>query len=175
MIEKNNIIIRTIKEEDLEKLIQWETPEIRGRYQEFNFRSKVEMEKKYNEDGYISDEFQVLMIELKDFGPTGLLFINFKREGIVNLGMGITEIENRGTGLGQKVLKMILNHLFNNYPLMRVEADTDVKNIGAQKVLESAGFHTEGRLRNYRYHHGKWHDSFMYSITREEYLNNREV
>lgn len=175
MIEKNNIIIRTIQKEDLEKLIQWETPEIRGRYQEFNFRSKIEMEKKYNEDGYISDEFQVLIIELKDFGLTGLLFINFKREVIVNLGMVITELENRGIGLGQKVLKMILKHLFNNYPLVRVEADTDVENIGAQKVLESTGFYTEGRLRNYRYHHGKWNDSFMYSITREEYFEQKEV
>lgn len=175
MIEKNNIIIRTIKEKDLDSLSKWETPEIRGRYQEFRFRSRVEMEKKYNEDGYISDELQVLLIELKDFGPAGLVFINFDREGLVNLGMVITETEKRGTGLGKKVLKMILKHLFNNYPLARVEADTDVENIGAQKVLESANFKNEGRLRNYRYHHGSWNDSFMYSITREEYYNKKEV
>src|SRR6056297_399108 len=175
MIEKNNIIIRTIQKEDLEKLIQWETPEIRGRYQEFHFHSKIEMEKKYNEDGYISDELQVLLVELKDFGPVGLVFINFNRKGLINLGMVITETEKRGTGLGKKVLKMILKHLFNNYPLVRVEADTDVENIGAQKVLEANNFKKEGKLRNYRYHHGNWNDSFIYSITREEYFKLREI
>ena len=174
MIEKNNIIIRTIKEKDLDTLSQWETPEIRGRYQKFHFRSKVEMENKYNEDGYISDELQVLLVELKDFGPVGLVFINFNRKGLVNLGMVITETEKRGTGLGKKVLKMILKHLFNNYLLARVEADTDVENIGAQKVLESANFKKEGRLRNYRYHQGRWNDSFIYSITREEYFKTRK-
>ena len=175
MIEKDNILIRTIKEKDLDTLIRWETPEIRGRYQEFHFRSRVEMEKKYNEDGYISDELQVLIIELKDFGPTGLLFINFEQEGVVNLGLVITEIEKRGSGIGQKVLKMILKHLFNNYPLARIEADTDVDNNAAQKVLKSAGFSQEGRLRNYRYHHGKFNDSYLYSITREDYFMTGEA
>jgi len=33
-----------------------------------------------------------------------------------------------------------------------------------KKVLEGAGFVKEGVLRNYRYHHGKYHDSFIYSI-----------
>lgn len=175
MIEKDNILIRTIKEKDLDTLIRWETPEIRGRYQEFHFRSRVEMEKKYNEDGYISDELQVLIIELKDFGPTGLLFINFEQEGVVNLGLVITEIEKRGSGIGQKVLKMILKHLFNNYPLARIEADTDVDNKAAQEVLKSAGFSQEGRLRNYRYHHGKFNDSYLYSITREDYFMTGEA
>jgi len=175
MIKKDNILIRTIKEKDLDTLIKWETPEIRGRYQEFHFRSRIEMEKKYNEDGYISDEMQVLIIELKDFGPTGLLFINFKQEGVVNLGLVITEVEKRGAGIGQKVLKIILKHLFSNYPLARIEADTDVENKAAQQVLKSAGFSQEGRLRNYRYHHGKFNDSYLYSITKEDYCKTGEA
>jgi len=175
MIEKNNIIIRTIKEKDLDTLSKWETPQIRGRYQEFHFRSRVEMEKKYNENGYISDELQVLLIEFKDFGPAGLIFINFNREGLVNLGLVITETAKRNIGLGKKVLKMILKHLFNNYPLDRVEADTDVENIGAQKVLEANNFKKEGKLRNYRYHQGNWNDYFIYSITREENFKLREI
>ena len=175
MIKKDNILIRTIKEKDLDTLIKWETPAIRGRYQEFHFRSKMEMEKKYNEDGYISDEMQVLIIELKDFGPTGLLFINFKQEGVVNLGLVITKVEKRGSGIGQKVLKIILKHLFNNYPLARIEADTDVENKAAQQVLKSAGFSQEGRLRNYRFHHGKFNDSYLYSITKKDYYKTGEA
>jgi diamine N-acetyltransferase len=70
---------------------------------------------------------------------------------------------------------MILKHLFNNYPLARIEADTDVNNKAAQKVLKSAGFLQEGRLRNYRYHHGKFNDSYLYSITREDYFKTGEA
>ena len=175
MIKDKNIILRPLRRNDLEKLVKWETPEIRGRYQEFHFKSIVNLENKFNENGLISDDLNVLIVELNTGVRIGLLFINFKREGVVNLGLVITRSEKRGQGLGKKILTLILEHLFNNYPLVRVEADTDVENEAAQKVLSSVGFKNEGRLRNYRFHHGSWHDSFMFSITNEEYkevLNN---
>lgn len=175
MIKNKNIILRPLRRNDLEKLIKWETPEIRGRYQEFHFKSKVNLEKEFNENGFISDDLNVLIVELNTGERIGLLFVNFKREGIVNLGLVITRSEKRGQGLGKKILSLILEHLFNNYPLVRVEADTDVDNKAAQKVLTSLGLKNEGRLRNYRFHHGSWHDSYMFSITNEEYnegLNN---
>ncbi|MFO7815162.1 MAG: GNAT family protein [Halanaerobiales bacterium] len=174
MIRKKDLLIRTIKEEDLKLLEKWETPEIRGRYQEYHFRSLVELREKYNKNGFISDDLNILIAELQGFGPVGLIFVNFKREGIVNLGLVITVTEKRGTGLGKRVISMLLKHLFNNYPLVRIEADTDHKNTGAQKVLQNCGFKEEGRLRSYRYHHGKWNDFLIYSLTRKDYNKLKE-
>ncbi len=175
MIKDKNIILRPLRKNDLDKLIKWETPEIRGRFQEFHFKSIVNLENKYNENGFISDDLNVLIVELNTGERIGLLFINFVRKGMVNLGLVITRSEKRGQGLGKKILSLTLKHLFNNYPLVRIEADTDVENKPAQKVLTSIGFKNEGRLRNYRFHHGSWHDSFMFSITKDDYnevLNN---
>ena len=39
-------------------------------------------------------------------------------------------------------------------------------NIAAQKMLERCGFRAEGVLRKYRFHHGSYHDSYLYSYTR---------
>jgi len=174
MIRKKDLIIRTIKEKDLKLLAEWETPEIRGRYQEYHFRSMVELEEKYNKNGFISDDLKILIAELQGFGPIGLIFVNFKRKGIVSLGLVITVKEKRGAGLGKRIIKMLLKHLFDNNPLVRIEADTDIKNTGAQKVLEKCGFKKEGKLRNYRYHHGKWNDSLMYSLTNDDYNKLKE-
>jgi len=174
MIREKDLIIRSIKQEDLKYLEKWETPEIRGRYQEYHFKSMVELKEKYNKNGFLSDELKILIAELKDFGPVGLIFVNFKRKGIVNLGLVITVTEKRGTGLGKRIIRILLKHLFDNYPLVRIEADTDHNNTGAQKVLKNCGFKEEGRLRNYRYHHGKWNDSIIYSLTHEDYNNLKE-
>ena len=41
---------------------------------------------------------------------------------------------------------------------MRIEAETDVENLGAQRALEKAGFTREGVLRSAQWQRGGWHD-----------------
>lgn len=119
-------------------------------------------------DGFNSERFKVLLIETTEEEKVGLIYISFIRDGLVSLGIVICNVECRDKGYGTKATQMIVKYLFDNYPLSRIQADTDIENIPAQKVLERAGFKREGIFRNYRFHHGKWHDSVIYSILPDE-------
>ena len=81
--------------------------------------------------------------------------------------VGIQLDENcRGQRVGSRAFALLPDYLLENFPLVRLEADTDVDNIAAQKMLERCGFRAEGVLRKYRFHHGSYHDSYLYSYIR---------
>ncbi len=162
----NGLRIRTITENDLEILYNWNSPIARGDFQEFNFESYKELESEYQKNGFISERFKTLIFE-QEQKPIGLIYISTIRPGIFRLGLVICESTYRKKGVGTKVCKLIVKHLFENYPCVRIETDTDIDNISAQKVLEKSGFEKEGILRKYRFHHGKWRDSVIYSIIRD--------
>ncbi len=162
---KNSLRIRTITENDLEIISSWNNSASRGDFQEFNFESFRELELEYQKNGFISEQFKTLIFE-QEQKPIGLIYISAPRQGIFRLGLVICEATYRQKGVGTKVCKMIVKHLFDNYPCVRIESDTDIDNIPAQSVLEKSGFEREGVLRNYRFHHGKWRDSAIYSIVR---------
>ncbi len=163
MIKTEQFVIRTIEENDVEFLHSMNSQEFRGDFEEFQFESKCSLTTQYHKDGFCSDTFQMLVVESLDKKPLGFIYLNFIRVGFIRIGIVLCE-NCRGMGLGKQITKTIVHHLFDNYTVVRMEADTDIDNLPAQKVLEGAGFVKEGVLRNYRYHHGKYHDSFIYSI-----------
>ncbi|PID28045.1 MAG: hypothetical protein CSB55_06820 [Candidatus Cloacimonadota bacterium] len=162
---KSSVKIRAIKENDLETIYNWNSPDSRGCFQEFTFESFKRLESEYQENGFIADKFKILIFE-DDKNPLGLIYISVLRPGIFRLGLVVCEESYREKGIGTKVCGMITEHLFANYPCVRIEADTDIDNIPAQKVLEKSGFEKEGVLRKYRFHGGKWRDSLIYGIIR---------
>lgn len=166
MIQQDTFIIRPIEEGDLDQLYRWNTEDMRGLYQECRLESKKELQAEYEEDGFFTEDFQMLMIEVMG-ECSGLLYLNFRREGLVSIGI-VLDGSKRRSGLGTKALSVMTKYLFDNYPVVRVEADTDVENEAAQKVLERAGYVREGRMRKYRYHHGAYHDSYLYAAVRCE-------
>jgi len=52
---------------------------------------------------------------------------------------------------------------------MRIQAQTDQRNVASQRVLEKAGFKKEGTLRKNFFMRGEWTDDYIYSILREEW------
>ena len=105
------------------------------------------------------------MVEVEN--PIGLLFVYFPRAGHAFVGTGIMEPDMRRKGYITKAGKLLCDHLFDNYPIVRIQAETDVENIGGQKSLEKIGFEKEGVFRNFFFHHGRWHDFAVYSLIRK--------
>lgn len=172
MIEGKNIVIRPIIEEDLKFLERWNTPEGRGDYQSYMPESPVSLKREFNENGLITSKLMRLIIETIDGERIGLFYVSFlKGSFIVSLGLEIPETGSRNKGYGSEALELIIKFLFNNYPVHRIQADTEVGNKSAQKVLEKNGFIREGVLREFRYHKGKWNDFAMYSILKSEFNN----
>lgn len=172
MITQQNLCIRPLQREDLPVLAAFQTAEVRGMYQECRIESALMLQKQLESDGICSEQFQMLMIE-EDAKAVGLFYLNFIREGLVRLGF-VLHPSAQGHHLASRVLLLCRDYLMENFPVVRLEADTDVDNIAAQKVLERCGFRAEGILRKYRFHHGSYHDSYLYSFIRDEWNRNQE-
>lgn len=172
MITEQALCIRPLRQEDLPTLAGWQTAAFRGLFQECRIESTLMLQKQLEADGLCSEQFQLLLIE-QEGNAAGLFYLNFVREGLVRLGF-VLDPSMRGHRLAFRALLLCRNYLMENYPVVRLEADTDVDNIAAQKVLERCGFRAEGILRSYRFHHGSYHDSYLYSYVRDDWSRGRE-
>jgi len=84
-----------------------------------------------------------------------------------NIGVTIVR-EHRSKGYGAEAQRLLAVYLFATYPIMRVEAQTDVTNTAEQRALEKAGFTREGIIRGAQWRGGSWHDLVVYSKLRGE-------
>jgi diamine N-acetyltransferase len=166
MIITDKFTIRAVNSGDLEAIYTMKSQATRGDFQEFNFESKDSLADKLKSGKMFSEHYQVFMVECGENKHIGTISASFVREGLVRLGIVLLP-DSRNKGLGGMITREIVKYYFDNHPIIRIEADTDVKNIAAQKVLESAGFEKEGVLRKYRFHHGNWNDSALYSIIKQ--------
>jgi RimJ/RimL family protein N-acetyltransferase len=63
----------------------------------------------------------------------------------------------------------MVDYLFLSKESRRIQAQTDLRNVASQKVLEKVGFKKEGTLRKNFFTSGEWTDMFIFSILREEW------
>jgi ribosomal-protein-alanine N-acetyltransferase len=76
-----------------------------------------------------------------------------------------------GRGLATEAVRALAGLGFAQLNLNRIEATTNLDNIGSMRVLAKVGFTEEGILRDYVYWRevGAFYDARMYSLLRREY------
>jgi L-amino acid N-acyltransferase YncA len=67
-----------------------------------------------------------------------------------------------------KLQRQLMRYLFAHTPANRVEAGTEITNVGEQRALEKAGFTREGVLRGALFRDGQWHDCVFYGVLRDD-------
>jgi RimJ/RimL family protein N-acetyltransferase len=58
--------------------------------------------------------------------------------------------------------------LFGTTPVHRLQAGTEVENVAEQRALKNAGFRREGVHRGVYFRDGRWRDSVMYGLLRDD-------
>jgi len=92
--------------------------------------------------------------------------------GLAEVGYALSTVyQNRG--VMSDALSLLLEDLFQNTLLERIEARCAIENVGSQRVLEKTGFEREGRLRGYFKLRGRRVDNFLYGLLREDYVARR--
>jgi RimJ/RimL family protein N-acetyltransferase len=84
-----------------------------------------------------------------------------------NIGIGLIEAV-RGHGIGTVAQRLLAEWLLETTYVDRIEASTDVENVGEQRALERAGFTQEGILRSAQERADGRHDLFGYSFLRDD-------
>jgi RimJ/RimL family protein N-acetyltransferase len=159
-----------MEKEDLPLFVEWANkPEVFGEYNPLHQMSKTEAEKMLENPS----DFKVFIVEKKDGSKIGFI----AHFNVLHLGTGTKQLEigyslvpsERGKGYCSEAVKIMVDYLFLSREVMRIQAQTDQRNMASQKVLEKAGFKKEGLLRNNFYMRGEWTDDYIYSIIREEW------
>lgn len=174
MLQGTLISLRLVHRSDIPLLEAWENdPEAHGVFNIFALTPTHAFERAYAERGYLDDQQGMLMIVT----PSGALAgsVSYRpvaygpNSGSRHYSIGINIIaEHRRKGYGADAQRLLADYLFATYPVMRVEASTDVANTPEQRSLEKAGFTREGVLRKAQWRAGDWHDLVVYSRLRGE-------
>ena len=174
MIQGEKIRLRVVTQADLALLEAWANDsQVHSEYGAFGLRPAGSYERRFAEDGLLSMRFGQLLVVTHDDTPVGS--VNYLQIGYgpnegskaYNIGISILA-EYRGKGYGVEAQSLLAAYLFSTYPIMRVEAVTDIENVREQRALEKAGFTREGVLRQAQWRSGGWHDQVMYSKLRGE-------
>jgi RimJ/RimL family protein N-acetyltransferase len=75
----------------------------------------------------------------------------------------------RGKGYGTGAVRLLIDHLFATTTLERVGATCDVENVPSYRLLDAIGLRRDGTLRSALFHHGRWHDVYVYGVTRPDW------
>ncbi len=142
---------------------------------EFNFfglQPQSNLERHFEEDGLLSREYGTLVV-LTCGSDQVVGEVEYRQ---VRYGPGDASIaysigiilapEHRGKGYGVEAQQLLAEYLFSVYPIMRVEASTDITNSAERRALEKAGFTCDGVLRKAQWRNGDWHDLVVFSKLR---------
>lgn len=175
MLRGEHVYLRPVRREDLPWLA--ERANNVAYLTEFNFfglNPPNGLEKQFEVDGLLGSEDGTLLVVT---GENDVVVgeVSYRQ---VRYGPGSTSVaydlgivlapEHRGRGWGVTAQQLITEYLFSIYPVMRVEASTDITNTAELKALEKAGFTREGVLRQAQWRSGAWHDLVVFSKLRGE-------
>jgi ribosomal-protein-alanine N-acetyltransferase len=74
-------------------------------------------------------------------------------------------------GYMTEALVGMLDYMYDNIDLNRVEALVDPRNEGSLRLIERQGFQRDGLLRSYEFERGAFVDLYMLSFLREDWEN----
>jgi RimJ/RimL family protein N-acetyltransferase len=105
----------------------------------------------------------------KQLGVCGLTGINMCH-GTAEWSLYINP-EDQGKGYATQALLTLLSHAFLSQNLNRVWGEIFITNVACMKLADRCSFKKEGTLRQTYYKNGKYIDSIIVSILKEEFIN----
>ncbi len=163
MLKGTKVNLRVLERSDLPLLQSWVNDiDFVGEFEPFGQQRLDRMEKDFDGPG----KTRIFLIEDKDGSELGYI-AHFDSKGCKGIGYTLLPAE-RGKGYGSEAGQMMVDYLFLNHDIVRVQAETHPDNVGSQRVLQKAGFTKEGLIRKSFFSRGVYRDTAMWSILREE-------
>ena len=160
--------LRIIEKEDMPQFAEWANkPEVWGEYNPLRQMSRTEAEKMFESPL----ELKPFIIEKKDGSKIGFVahfYVLHPAGKLLEIGYSLVPSE-RGKGYCTEATQLMVDYLFLSKETMRIQAQTDPRNVASQKVLEKVGSKKEGTVRKSLFMRGEWRDAYLYSILREEW------
>lgn len=114
------------------------------------------------------DRFQWIVVAGGQPAGWITLVVTSWQHGLAELGYALSTVFQR-RGIMPVALSQLLDDLFANTTLRRIEARCSTANIGSIKVLERVGFRREGLLRDYFILRRSPVDNYLYAVLRSDW------
>jgi ribosomal-protein-alanine N-acetyltransferase len=169
------VILRPAAPRDAELLRQWRAEPSVRRYQPLNelpaaqLRADVASQRMGDLYRGRGEKFQWIVVAGGQPAGWITLVVSNWEHGLAEVGYALSS-PFQSRGLMTDALKLLLDDLFINTVLERIEARCAIENVGSQRVLEKNGFDREGRLRGYFKLRGRRVDNYLYALLREDHL-----
>ncbi|MDP5274202.1 GNAT family N-acetyltransferase [Chengkuizengella axinellae] len=178
MIEGKNLVLRTIREEDIAELYNLTSNlNERGEFLTLHLISQTDFQKKFKETGFWDEEHGKMLITNKEGKLLGDI-VYFKNDRYMpgyEIGYQIYKKEDMGKGITSEALRIFSSYLFDLKPIERLEIVLNVNNIGSRKVAEKCGYIFEGVKRKGIFSRGVYQDVQLFSLLREECPSLKDV
>ncbi|MGH9211933.1 MAG: GNAT family N-acetyltransferase [Acidimicrobiales bacterium] len=168
-----DVRLRPIEEGDLDQLRQIAVdPEAGGEFEWTGFQDPHEARRRWEKDGWLNAEQSLLAVIRADGAFAGIVSWRDRSLGTIKgvtyeFGIALWP-EHRGHGVGTRAQQLLVDYLFRNTPVHRLQAFTETGNLAEQRALEKLGFQREGVLRELFFRAGAWRDSVLYARLRSE-------
>jgi ribosomal-protein-alanine N-acetyltransferase len=99
----------------------------------------------------------------------GLIEAGVRKSGAISEPGYFVDMKHQRHGYATEALKPVVDWTFENTKVHRIEVGITAHNTGSRRVVEKLNFVLEGISRKNWPFKGKWHDSAIYSMLREEW------
>ncbi len=173
MIEGRKVRIRAIEKTDIDEIMKWvNDPEVIGnllmRYPVSQYQEEKWIETALGGDNQRNKVFAFETKEGVYLGGIGLHSIDWENSN-AEVGIVIGKKEYWNKGYGTDAMMTMLDFAFNQMNLHRVYLRVFEFNQRGIKSYEKCGFTKEGVLRHDRYSGGRYYDTIMMGILKEEF------
>jgi len=171
LLEGKNIRLRPIESDDVDFLVGCSNNTHWYEYDPIVQFSRADVLRYFEHPSQLATIIQrtLYVVEKRDGTKVGLT-MHFLAQPSGNVEIGYLIVpEERGKGYGSEAAQITVDYLFLAKDIVRIQAATNVMNIGSQRVLEKVGFVKEGLMRKDVFARGEWINSYLYSILKEEW------
>ena len=171
ILEGEKVRLRPVEERDLSHFVRWLADSEMTRWLEhFDKPPTLEEEYEWWHDKRSDPDNVLWAIETPDgqlVGTTELrLTLAAER---AEMGIAIHDKTQWSGGLGTDAVRLVVDYAFEELDLNRVELTTDEENARAIRCYEKVGFVREGLLRQHRLVDGRYGNTVIMSILRDEW------
>ena len=181
LIETDRLIIRNISLHELDSFLKYRNePEV-ARYQSWEpnldisygikFISPLE-QTKIGEPGKWNQIIWRLKETNQHIGDCALFVTDEGNQA--EIGFTLSQ-EHQGHGYATEAVSAIMNFVFTEFNIHRIQATCDCKNQGSIKLLERLGMRQEGHFIENIFFKGAWGDEYSYAILKAEWKQQKNT
>lgn len=174
MIKGKQIYLRSIEKSDLNKLKEWRNiPYFRKHFREYR-ELNDDMQENWYKNKVLNDPSTIMFSIVRTLdeelvGCVGLCYINWiNRHADLSLYIGAEDLYIDDLGYAKEACNLILNYGFDELNLNKVWTEIYEFDLKKRNLYSEMGFMEDGRLRQNYYNEGKYWDSLILSILKED-------